>query len=110
MKTGMTDAIILTLIMSAITFATRLLPFALFRVKRPPSALIRAENLIPPAILIILVAYALQSQGALSGNLRICGTAASAVVILLHLAFRNALVSIFSGTAAYMFLRWILGA
>ncbi len=86
------------------TYATRIIPFLLFR-NREPSALIKYIELnMPVMIMVILVFYALKDvkwESYPYGMAEIIGVG---VAIFLHVRFQNALLSIFVATLAYMVL------
>jgi branched-subunit amino acid transport protein AzlD len=90
---------------AAATFLTRALPFLLFerRTKSSPFLGYIHRNM-PLMIMVALVFYAIRETewGAYPyGASEIIGIAAAAA---LHLAFKNALLSIIVSTALYMFL------
>ena len=86
------------------TYATRLIPFMLFR-KRDPSPLKRyIERNMPWMFMVILVFYALKDvkwEVYPYGLAEIVGVS---VAIALHVSFKNALLSIFTATLVYMVL------
>ena len=86
------------------TYATRVIPFLLFRT-REPSALIKyIEFNMPLMIMVILVFYALKDvkwEIYPYGLAEIIGVS---VAIFLHIKFKNALLSIFVATLTYMVL------
>ncbi|RTR05020.1 branched-chain amino acid transporter permease [Halomonas nitroreducens] len=90
------------------TFATRLVPFiALARQTDHPLTL-HLGRYLPPAVMAILVIYALREFRPLAEGQLNAGAdgwpmiVASLVVVTLHLWRRHALLSIVGGTAAYM--------
>ena len=86
-----------------ITFGTRYIPFALFgRGKEVPGRVDYLGEILPPAMMAILVIYCLKGLDftSLGGFLpELVGTA---FVVILHVIKRNTLLSIFVGTAVYM--------
>ncbi len=86
------------------TYATRIIPFLVFR-QREPSPLIRyIEHNMPLMIMVILVFYALKDvkwEAYPFGFAEIIGVG---VATVLHVVFKNALLSIFGATAVYMVL------
>ena len=84
---------------------TRWLPFWLFPDgKEPPAVVHYLGRVLPCATMGLLVVYCLKGVpfGAFSDGAR--QLAAAAVVVALHLARRNTLLSIAGGTAVYMIL------
>ena len=91
-------------LMSAITFATRALPFVFFQKRKPPRFLSMIEEQIPPAIMVILVFFSVKDAQISSWPYGMPQLAGIAVVIALQLWRRNPMLSILAGTACYMTL------
>ncbi len=90
--------------MTAIIFGSRALPFLLFAKRKAPAALGFIEKYMPPVAMTVL---AVASYTSLDWTARPHGLpelAAGLLVALAHLWKRNALLSIFGGTAFYMIL------
>ena len=101
---SLTNVFIAIAIMTAITFLTRVLPFLFFRKGQAPRIILFIGKYIPPTLITILVIYCLKdiNFGSISD---IFNTLIAVVlVVILHLRFRNPLVSIFGATLIYMFL------
>jgi branched-subunit amino acid transport protein AzlD len=96
--------IIAVLIMAGVTFLTRGLPFLLYKRRNPPKIILFAQRYIPPMVMLILVVYALKDASWRKPPHGIPELTAAALTAGLHLWKRNALISIFSGTAVYMIL------
>ena len=90
--------------MAFIILFTRLLPFLFFRKKHPPEILSYLEQSIPPLIMLLLVLYCLKDVQWTSAPHGLPELGAIAIVIMVHLWRSNALLSILSGTASYMFM------
>ena len=98
-------AVLAILIMAAVTFATRVLPFVLFdRGESPPKVVLYLGRWLPPAVIAMLIVYCLRSIDIFSGNHGLPELLSIAAVVILHLWRRNNLLSIFGGTAIYMVL------
>lgn len=98
-------AIIVVLVAAICTFATRLFPFALFGGKKEVPEFIKyLGDILPVAIIGILIVYCLRDFT--DGDLNIIIPQAIAVVAtaLVHLWKRNILLSISVGTIGYMLL------
>ena len=104
------QALITILAVSAGVMVTRFLPFILFRGEKKMSP--KFENLkelIPPAMMGLLVVYCLKDVSFTSPPYGIAEIVSVVTVILLHQWKRNSLLSIFGGVAVYMtFLQFIL--
>ena len=117
-------ALLYTAVLGGVIFLCRFLPFVLFKGKnntkenqnKIKTFLGFIEATVPAVAMTVLAINALASgsKGALTAvppdwpELISLGTA-SLVTAILHFWKRNALVSIFSGTVLYMFLRyWIV--
>ena len=86
------------------TYATRIIPFLLFRTREPSPLVKYIELNMPLMIIVILVFYALKDvkwEVYPYGLAEIIGVS---VAILLHVRFKNALLSIFIATLVYMVL------
>ena len=102
---GTVHALLIVLICAGVTLALRVAPFVFFGGKGGvPPVIKRLGKALPPAIMAALVVYCLKSVpfGAFSDGIK--QLIAGAVVVLVHLAKRNTLLSIAAGTAAYMLL------
>ena len=98
-------ALLIVLVCAGVTLMLRALPFACFGGKDGvPGWVASLGGMLPPAIMAALVVYCLKSvpYGAFADGAK--QLAAAAVVVALHLARRNTLLSIAGGTAVYMIL------
>lgn len=93
----------LVLTMAATTWALRFLPFLIFRKQTPPYITYLGE-VLPPAIIGMLVIYCLRNISFAAKPFGIPELAAGALVVLLQWRKRNSLLSILSGTVLYMVL------
>lgn len=93
--------ILLICVIAIITFITRVLPFLVFKNKAYP-IIEYLGDVLPYAIMAMLVVYCLRSVDLLSGNHGICEIIGVGSVVLLHLLKRNTLLSIIGGTLIYM--------
>jgi branched-subunit amino acid transport protein AzlD len=115
MKTGNSEALLLTLVMGVVIFLCRSIPFLFFRSKEngigsdeiengKAAFLNFVEKTVPPAAMTVLCFNSL--AGPIHENIHeaIPVLAAAAFTALVHLWRRNPLLSIFGGTAVYMVL------
>lgn len=92
------------------TFLTRVVPFVALARQADHPLILHLGRYLPPAVMMILVIYALRDFRPLSdGRLNVAGDGwpliiASLAVVTLHLWRRHALLSIIGGTAAYMIM------
>lgn len=92
-------------ICSVATMLTRFLPFFVFSGKRElPSFVKYMGNALPPAIFGMLIVYCLKGVSVVQFSHGIPELIAIAVVIGIHLWKRQMLLSIATGTVAYMLL------
>ncbi len=98
--------IIIVLILSALcTYLLRALPFLIFRGDKPlPGWLERLGDLLPTAIMAVLVIYCLKDGILHPGDTGIPCLVAAAAVIHSYRWKHNTLLSIAAGTAIYMLL------
>lgn len=97
-------ALLMVLIMGAVTHLIRAFPFIVFSLTgKPPKIVIYLGQALSPAAIAMLVVYCFRNVE-LSVSGIIPEITASAAVVLLHLWKKNPLVSITAGTLIYMFL------
>ena len=94
---------ILVAAMALTTMLLRFLPFLVFRKKTPPF-ITYLGNVLPPAIIGMLVIYCLKDVSLTEAPHGMPELIASVCVILLHIWKKNPLISILMGTAIYMLL------
>ena len=94
---------LLVAVMSAVTILLRFLPFLVFRQKVPPYISFLGQ-VLPPAIIGMLVIYCLKDVRISSAPFGAPELLASLLVVVLQAWKRNSLLSILAGTAAYMLL------
>lgn len=105
MLTGHAYAAAAIAVMAGVTLLTRALPFLLFgRSDKPPKIVIYLGNVLPPAIIMMLIIYCLRTVSFSSGSHGIPEFICVAVAAALHWWKGNNLLSIFSATVLYMFL------
>lgn len=93
----------LILIMAALTAALRFLPFVMFS-KGTPKTIVYLGNLLPNAIMAMLVVYCLKNVSFTASSHGIPEALAVFLVAVLHKWKHNMLLSILGGTAVYMVL------
>jgi branched-subunit amino acid transport protein AzlD len=97
--------ILLVVVAALVTAATRFLPFLLFGGKRKtPAVITRLGQLLPCAIMGMLVVYCMKDVSFLSPPYGVPELMGCAVVAVLHIWKRNPLLSIGVGTVCYMLL------
>ncbi len=94
---------VLVFVMSAVTIALRFLPFLIFR-KNTPAYVRYLGEVLPAAIIGMLVIYCLKDIDLTAIPFGIPELIASACVVLVQWKKRNSLLSILSGTVIYMIL------
>lgn len=90
------------LLVAAVTWALRALPFAMLAPLRNSALLNYLGDRMPVGIMCILIVYTLADVNLRSPAEALPAAAALAVTIGLHLWRRNAIISIFTGTAVYV--------
>lgn len=92
-------------VMAVVTFLTRALPFLLFdRGDHPPRMVLYLGQVLPPAVISMLIVYCLKGISFASPSGWIPMLAAGLAAVILHLWKGNDLISIFGATALYMVL------
>lgn len=103
--TGFTQSLVIVIACALTTVAVRYLPFILFdHGKEPPKWIKYLGDVLPPAIMSVLVIYCLRNVNLLAGSHGIPDLLCIAVAVLLHLWKRNVLLSICVSTVLYMIL------
>lgn len=101
----LTNVWIAIAIIALATMITRFVPFLFFGKKRKiPGFVLFMEKYMPGMVMMILVIYCLQDVSPQKIGPSLNLILASAMVVVAHLWKKNALISIFGGTALYMFL------
>lgn len=92
-------------VMAAVTFLTRALPFLLFdRGDHPPRIVLYLGQVLPPAIIAMLIVYCLKGVSFASPAGWVPSLLAGLTGLVLHLWKKNDLISIFGATVLYMVL------
>ncbi len=100
-----TQAVITILIAAVCTFATRVFPFALFgRKKEVPKFIKYLGEILPLAIIGILIIYCLKDFTGGDKNIIIPQIIAVAATAIIHIWKHNTLLSIAVGTIGYMLM------
>ena len=97
-------AILAIAIMSAVTILIRFAPFLLLGRRETPKAIVYLGQVLPYAIMGMLVVYCLKGVSFVSIGGFLPEFIAGAVVVLSYVWKRNTLLSIISGTVCYMLL------
>lgn len=99
-----TQMLITVLVAGAVTFATRLIPFAVFGKREVPKIVKYLGDIMPPAIIGILIIYCIKECYTFDLNILAPRLIAIALTVAVHLWKRNTLISISVGTISYMLL------
>lgn len=87
-----------------LTYITRLLPFVYFDKKEPTKTLKYIEIYMPSMIMIVLVFYALKDVDFYEYPHGVAEVFGIVVTMVVHLVFKQALLSIVTATIAYMIM------
>jgi branched-subunit amino acid transport protein AzlD len=105
MKIPWSESLLIILVVAAVTFFVRLVPFLFFgKGKRVPKVVGYLGNALPPAVIAMLIVYCLKGTAVSAYPFGLPELIGIAAVVLLHCWKRNNLLSIFGGTAIYMAL------
>ena len=88
-------------VVALVTVVIRTLPFLVFK-NKINATIEYLGDVLPYAIMAMLVVYCLKNVNLLTGNHGICEIIGILSVVFLHLYKRNTLLSIFGGTIIYM--------
>lgn len=97
------DALLLILVMGAVTQLLRFLPFLVFS-KGTPKPVLYLGEVLPYSIMAMLVVYCLKNTSFLGASHGIPETISVLAVAALHKWKHNTLLSILLGTVCYMIL------
>ncbi len=99
----MTAAIIIVLC-ACIIYFERAIPWLAFGKKEMPPMIKRLSDLLPPALMAILVVYGLKGLTTSDTHTAIAMVVASIFTAIIHIYKKNQILSVFLGTALYMIL------
>lgn len=100
-----TTSLLIILVVAAVTFATRLVPFLIFPPGREtPKVVQYLGAVLTPAVIGMLVVYCLKNIAIMHAPYGIPELIAVLVTVILHVWKRNNLLSIGMGTVLYMLL------
>lgn len=91
-------------IIAVVTILLRFLPFLIFRNRETPKFVAYLGKVLPYAIMGMLVVYCLKGVSFIKSPYGLPELIACALVALVHILKRNTLLSILSGTVAYMLM------
>lgn len=97
-------ALLIVLTMSAVTILLRFLPFLVFGKRETPKFVEYLGNVLPYAVMAMLVVYCLKGVSFISVPFAIPEIVSVVMVVLIHTWKRNTLLSIVLGTICYMIL------
>lgn len=97
-------SVLICAVIALVTVGLRALPFIIFNGKKTPEFILYLSQVLPFAIMGMLVVFCLKNVSFLQAPYGIPELISCALVALLHLWKRNTLVSIVSGTVCYMLL------
>lgn len=96
--------VLVVLTAAVATFLTRVTPFLIFKKDKPSGWLLSVERHMGLFIIVILVFYALKDTNFKEFPFGGYEIISAVVAILIHLRFKNPILSIFVSTAIYMVL------
>jgi len=106
MTTG--GLIVFFAVMGIATFLTRAAPFVLLKSHKDSRWLLHFGHVLPVMILVVLVGFSGVGLIDEQANRQVFIAIAMAITALVHLLFRQAMVSILLGTAVYVLgIQWL---
>lgn len=100
----MHSEIVPVMVMSGVTILLRSLPFVLLRNQKTPKFIAYLGEVLPYAIMGMLVVYCLKGVNVFSRKHGIPELVAGILVVVSYVWKKNSLISIVLGTVVYMFL------
>lgn len=105
MPVSVTRSLLIIVVVAAVTFFTRLLPFVVFpKGRQIPRVIQYLGRVLPPAVIGMLVIYCFKSVRPAVFPFGLPELLAAGTVVALHVWKRNNLLSIGVGTVLYMAL------
>lgn len=95
-------------VVALVTWGLRAFPFLLFGSRPLPRTMQYLGQVLPPAIMTVLVVYCLRDTNLTRYPFGIPELAASALVVVLQIIRKNMYLSIIAGTACYMLLLHVM--
>lgn len=100
--------ILMIAVAALVTWLTRAIPFLVFGKRQLPGMVVYLGEVLPPAIMVILVVYCLRNISFASPPYGLAELAACGGVFLSHKLLKNMYVSIILGMVCYMLLIRVL--
>ena len=103
---GVLSSVLIIFLIALLTFGARFFPFAVFgrSGKTPPAMVTYIGNVLPPAVMILLVVYCVKNVRPLEWPYGIPEAVSITAVALLYKFTRNSLIAMVGGTILYMVL------
>lgn len=101
-------SVLMIAVAALVTWLTRAIPFLVFGKRQLPGMVVYLGEVLPPAIMVILVVYCLRNISFASPPYGLAELAACGGVCLSHKLLKNMYVSIILGTVCYMLLIRVL--
>ena len=99
------QSVVVAIFLSALViFLTRVFPFAFFHGRNPPKAIEFIEKYVPQMIIAVLVVYCFKDVNFSSTQDFLPYVISCVVVVILHLSFKNSMISILGSTILFMIL------
>lgn len=96
-------SLLLIAVMASVTLLLRFLPFGMFA-KGTPKPILYLGEVLPPAIMAMLVVYCLKNTQLLAAPYGVPEVVSVLLVVVLHKWKHNTLLSIIGGTVCYMLM------
>lgn len=96
--------LITILVAGACTFATRVIPFAIFGNRKVPEIIKYLGKILPPAIIGVLIIYCIKDSYNFQLNTFLPQILGIIITAVMHLWRKNVLLSISVGTISYMLM------
>ena len=97
-------SLLIVFVSAAVTAIIRFLPFIVFSGRKTPAYIIYLGKVLPCAIMGMLIVYCLKDVSFIKSPFGIPELLCIALVAVLHILFKNTLISMGVGTVAYMLI------
>lgn len=100
-----TSQMLITILVAGVcTFATRVIPFAIFGNRKVPEIIKYLGKILPPAIIGVLIIYCIKDSYNFQLNTFLPQILGIIITAVMHLWRKNVLLSISVGTISYMLM------
>ena len=102
------NLILAIIMMALVTFGQKIIPFVILKALKNSKGMAYLAERLPPAVMLILVTYALRTQWEGFSNVSLVPILASLFTAVIHVLLRQVLISITVGVLIFSVLKILL--